>query len=74
MLAVRKKQRRDWRQRQGEMSVRNSIKHQLLTFIGVAPRLLSDTTEERILGNISIFGKQFARECVNSLYRGLSCV
>ena len=64
MLAMRKYQRRLWRLRQKEMPIRHSMKHQALTLVGAAPHLHSDTIEEDILREISIFGKQFAREYI----------
>jgi hypothetical protein len=64
ILAKRKAVRRAWRLRQKEMVIRNSLMHQALTLLGAAPHLHSDTIEEDILREISIFGKQFAREYI----------
>ncbi len=64
MLAVRKKIRRAYRERQGEEHIRNSWKYKVLYGLGFAPRLKSDTREESILRQISIFGKQRAREYI----------
>jgi len=64
ILATRKAIRRAYRLRQTEEPIRSSWKYKFLEAIGFAPKLKSDTKDEKILGRISLFGKQFAREYI----------
>jgi len=64
ILATRKAIRRAWRVRQTEEPIRNTWKYKILDALGYAPALKSDTKDEKILGRLSLFSKQFAREYI----------
>jgi len=64
ILATRKAIRRAYRLRQTEEHIRTGWKYKILDALGFAPKLKSDTKDEKILGRISLFGKQFAREYI----------
>jgi hypothetical protein len=65
MQRQRKRTRRNWRLRQKEnKEIRSKISYKMKDIVGLAPQLMSDTVEEKVLKKLTIFKRQTARDFI----------